>query len=643
MHARNPAPSLRRHLESLLFAALLLVAGERPLHAAEGGDAEASRLLASAEQRLATQTIEMRRVAIAELEHALELSPRRLDVLLTLARAYDQAGYRKQSRLRYERALALADDNFEARFGLAQAWRRDWLKYVEPRSLGRAIELYAACVRTDPTRLEPWLQLSALEIEHGNLRAASAAAEHALATDPGRADAMLAAASTRYRQGQLLASDTLFRRAIGRLRRSVRERFEDFAPLATERDTTIYRRMSPEGREDYVRQFWREHDPDLATSENEAQIEYWSRVAQAYFLYYDAKRRVWDERGEIYVRYGPPEEMRYNPVGTMLYTPWTGVGNNLRFPMNVLVWFYHRLGMVVILNDRSLTENYELPVSMDFDTDPRPSPGPLAASGLLWTPGLRGVFSPLPPGVEPLDVASQLARFEGTDGGARLFAGLSAPGSPADSLQAEFVVLDSAYREVYRQRRSLSPSACEPADMRVADFDVALPPGRYLVGLSAGAGTRRGTTKEKLLIAEADSSLAMSDVVVTCGLPTGPVGTVRLDPNPSGHVEPGEPLVAYFEVYHLARGADGEGRFEYETSVRSATPDRRVWLQRWLSPKREGEGLGFTRQDKVLGTVRRQYVSVPLTGLLPGHYRLEVTVRDVVAGDERHNFVEFWL
>jgi GWxTD domain-containing protein len=219
------------------------------------------------------------------------------------------------------------------------------------------------------------------------------------------------------------------------LRRSVRERFEDFAPLATESDTTIYRRMSPEEREDYVRQFWREHDPDLATSENEAHIEYWSRVAQAYFLYYDAKRRVWDERGEIYVRYGPPEEMRYNPVGTMLYTPWTGVGNNLRFPMNVLVWFYHRLGMVVILNDRSLTENYELPVSMDFDTDPRPSPGPLATSGLLWTPGLRGVFSPLPPGVEPLDVASQLARFEGTEGGAHLFAG-SRSSTPADSLHA---------------------------------------------------------------------------------------------------------------------------------------------------------------------------------------------------------------
>ena len=77
--------------------------------------------------------------------------------------------------------------------------------------------------------------------------------------------------------------------------------------------------------------------------------------------------------------------------------------------------------------------------------------------------------------------------------------------------------------------------------------------------------------------------------------------------------------------------------------MRSATPDRRIWIQRWLSPKRDGEGLGFTRQDKVLGTVRRQYVSVPLTGLLPGRYLLEVTVRDVLTGDERRSAVEFWL
>src|SRR5258706_5358739 len=77
-----------------------------------------------------------------------------------------------------------------------------------------------------------------------------------------------------------------------------------------------------------------------------------------------------------------------------------------------------------------------------------------------------------------------------------------------------------------------------------------------------------------------DSALAMSDVVVTCGVPVAPEGTVRLDPNPTRSVRPGEPLVAYFEGYHLAQGPGGQGRVQYQNSVRSAPRATRVWHQR---------------------------------------------------------------
>ena len=210
--------------------------------------------------------------------------------------------------------------------------------------------------------------------------------------------------------------------------------------------------------------------------------------------------------------------------------------------------------------------------------------------------------------------------------------------------------------EVARVRRALSPSACEAATLRVAEFDAQLPPGDYRVGMSVRGGGRRGATRDDLHVDRPDSTLAMTRATsakarvvaarkaycrVTCGVPVAPEGTVRLDPNPTGSVRPGEPLVAYFEVYHLSRGTDGQGRFEYETSVRSARPDPRIWLQRWLSPRREGQELGVTRQDAVLGTVRRQFVSMSVQTLPPGRYRLDVTVRDVLSGDEQHKFAEF--
>jgi len=112
-------------------------------------------------------------------------------------------------------------------------------------------------------------------------------------------------------------------------------------------------------------------------------------------------------------------------------------------------------------------------------------------------------------------VQSQLARFEGAAGDVKLFAGVAAPGGPADSLAADFVVLDSALVEVARVRRSLSPSACEAATLRVAEFDAQLAPGDYRVGMSVRGGGRRGATREAVHVDWPDSTLAMSDVVVT--------------------------------------------------------------------------------------------------------------------------------
>ena len=626
-------------LLALLVSAPAWGASPRP-SSARAGQREADRLLADAEQRLTRHTFDSRRIAIRDLEQACDLAPERADLQLRLARTYADAGFTKLSRLRYERALDIAPDNADARMGLGQAWRRDWLKYLERRSLDRAIEHFAASVRLDPKRVDAWLMLSALEVEKGDLTAARAASDRALEVDRSRADCQLAGASLRWRQGDVPGADSLFRLAFTRLRRSVRERFEDFAPLVTEQDTLEFGRLSENQRAEFVRRFWSENDPDLVTPENEAQLEYWTRVAQAYFLFYDPARREWDERGDIYVRYGPPQAATYNPVGVGLYG-LSGGPNQVAFPVNVLVWAYPQLGMVAVMQDRQLNEHYELPPSMEYDTDPIPDPHVVANLDVVTTPGLKGVFPTLPPGARPLDVSSELARFEGERGTPTLFAGVAAPASPADSLMADLVVLDSTMHEVARQRRPLSPSACDAGGQRVAGFQLALAPGDYVVGTSVRGGGRRGARRTPVHVPAIDSVLSVSDLLVTCGVPPILENSVQLDANPSGRVPAGQPLVAYFEVYHLARGPEGQGRFEYETTVHTADPDNRMWLQRWLSPRREGEGLGVTRQDAVLGTVRRQFVSVPIRALAPGHYRLDLVVRDVLTGDEQKRSAYF--
>ena len=116
---------------------------------------------------------------------------------------------------------------------------------------------------------------------------------------------------------------------------------------------------------------------------------------------------------------------------------------------------------------------------------------------------------------------------------------------------------------------------------------------------------------------------------------------VRPEPNPAARVGPGAPLAAYFEIYHLRPAPDGLARFEYIYTVKSAERDPRIWIQRAFSPRKTPDPISATRGEEQPGTLRRQFVSVPVQSLPPGRYRLEITVRDKVAGSEATRRAEF--
>jgi hypothetical protein len=190
-------------------------------------------------------------------------------------------------------------------------------------------------------------------------------------------------------------------------------------------------------------------------------------VAQAFFLFFNPKRREWDERGEVYVRYGPPERADYNPLGTPMSLVYS---TGMSYPLNTLVWSYPSLGMEVQMQDRVLSEYYLLPVSMVQDMDPRPDPTVLAARGdVIASRGGRGVFPLLPPRTQTRPVAAVLARFAG-EHGPRLMGQVETPGGPDDAITAEWVVLDTAMVEGARVSRAAGVSACDPTTLRAADF-----------------------------------------------------------------------------------------------------------------------------------------------------------------------------
>jgi GWxTD domain-containing protein len=634
-------------LSTLGVALLVLAVTAGPVAAAAPSrTALADSLYRSAAARLATGVREHRARARDELERAVDLAPRDTRCLLALGELCLEGDFRDRARSCFERVVALAPAEARAHAGLGQVWKRDWLATLSDTSLGRAITGYSAAARAQPQRVEAWLALAPLLFERGQRATAAAAAARAVEADPARAEALLAAAYLEYRSGGVERADSLFRRALPGLPEELRRRFEDVNPLLPEETQGAMQDLGSAGRQQVVERFWRDSDPDPASPENEAQLEYWARIAHAVLLFLDPSRPRWDMRAELYARFGPPAAVAYQPPGVPLArrpnrydtmfqdecNGWRRVGEPNFFPYHAQVWDYPQLGISVLLHDVSLTGRYQLPITTRFDPNPRPNPRAAAANGFEVAPGGYAAFPALPPGTHPRPVSGMVARFEGARGG-RLLAAVETAGDPGDSVWAECVVLDSSAYVVARGRKALSASACDPAAVRAGEFTFDLPPGRYGVALSVrdpdgGRGIFRGRTE----VPAAGAALAISDLVLTCGpldAAVGPAG-VRLAPNLPRRVGGDGPLVAYFEVYHLVPGRRGESRFEYEYTVMSEARDRRPWLRRLFQPR--VANVSVRTEEEGAGPLRRQFITVPIRSLPPGRYRLEVGVRDRIGG-----------
>lgn len=117
-------------------------------------------------------------------------------------------------------------------------------------------------------------------------------------------------------------------------------------------------------------EWWRRHDPAPATAENERIEEHLSRAAtaQAKYPHPDRSTRM-DDRGETYVRYGPPylqREITYNDASFVLDVFRFGVNiSSFEFPKNE-IWTYpqiHHSAYYIFVEDN---DRYYIGTSSDL-------------------------------------------------------------------------------------------------------------------------------------------------------------------------------------------------------------------------------------------------------------------------------------
>jgi GWxTD domain-containing protein len=627
----------------ILATALLALTSANPLTKAED-------LRIAAEVRLARGTIEDRRMAIEYLDEATRLAPERIDIALLYARALDEAFHLDESRQEYRRAWQLDPRNPEAYAALELSYRNEWIRNFDPAMLDSAIVFAERLVRIRPYSVDAWVRLVPLWTERGNPARAAEAAENAMRYAKRRPEPLLAYGILCWRRGETASADSAFRASLPKLAPELRSWFTDASRVAGESDAVSFANLDTTAQGAWVDSFWTRLDPDPFTPESEARVEYWARVAHVILLFYDPRYGL-DARADLYVRYGRPGIVDYNPFGVPLeikFNRFDGVGKYpnrtqsiATYPVQVQAWYYPDLGMRVYLQDRSLRGVYEPAVAYDFDPATVPNPGMLAKRGdLVQTGNGHALFSTQPPPEIRMNLRGVLARFR-SGSTPLLYVELETPADDAETASAQWRLVDAQGRVVREGTVRFGVSACDPGERRTATISESVPPGDYLMMVSArGSNHRRGLMRFPASTEPPAPSLDMSDLVVTCGEPLGGTPVVQFDADFDRAVKGSGPLTAYFEAYGLTPGSDGLSRFEYEVRVATEHEAPSLWSRVMGKPNEVGR-IAVRREETQTGPLRRQFLSVPTASLTPGKYRLLVVMRDLVSGAETRRQVEF--
>ncbi len=624
---------------------------------------------------MARDTVDDRLAAQVALKRAVALAPEDVDYRLTLAELYTRQNYLTLARRQLAAALRTDQDLGPADHRLGRLALRDWLKFQRRPALDTARRHWQEAARRMPHEPEPWLGLGVLALLDGHPAGAVTAAREARAgggarSAPVRGETYLLEGAGAYGLGRAAAADSAFRAALPLLAGPISDRLLDITPAAADADTVLLGGLADSGaRERFLATFWKSRDPDLTTGYNEVQLEMLSRGALAYFLFYDAKQRTWDERGNYLVRYGAPDSTDYNPPalpgGSFALT---------RSTTNHLVWHYRRLGFLVMFEEQYLNGRYDVPWSLHEVVDFVPNPDsldPRVASGEVATAG-RGVFRTTLPGSRRLVGYPELALFRRVAGfdprtsvaSATLSGGGGGPagrveaylaiegGARASLLGLEAAVYeDSTFREVARAR-SRDFAWCLSETVQVAQFNFDLPAGRYVVGLAARDSVTGASGAWRLPVTVPPirpGRVELSDLELACSREAGPRASAfnkiegAIIPNPRRQVARDQPFGVYFEIYNLVTDASGRSRVSFEYAIRSTRKDRRPFFVKVVNPRRNDPLVRVERSDEVPGRARFQYVTADVAGQAPGPYRIEVTVTDETTGVKATRGVDFEL
>lgn len=121
----------------------------------------------------------------------------------------------------------------------------------------------------------------------------------------------------------LLFNSCIVKKMVNKLDPVSEEFYNKVVYIMTKEESKIFLELPPSARADFIEDFWERRDPTPETEGNAYKEAYFSRIEEANKLFRAGGRPGWlQDRGRIYILFGPPNERQTNPMGGWNINPF---------------------------------------------------------------------------------------------------------------------------------------------------------------------------------------------------------------------------------------------------------------------------------------------------------------------------------
>jgi GWxTD domain-containing protein len=426
-------------------------------------------------------------------------------------------------------------------------------------------------------------------------------------------------------------------------------------------------------REQWIDQYWSLRDPIFTTPENEIRMEHARRVAHAESVFFIPKSPMWDQRGEVYIRYGPPTYRG-------LIAP--EVDHKRATPRGEL-WYYSDYDMTVLFEDAFSRGEYTYyrekvrgpsgvrttRIEDPIDAEPRHVPHPddpvfripLIAMEAEYNQQMEriGRFYEMlkkTPSVYSYDLQRKqepfvfsVDHFRGGEWIDRVDVNIEfeadlRPRLGIDTTRtyvATAVFWDTARKEVGRRQRSVrlaaldSTSAAVSAQLIPVQLVFSLAPGFYHMAITVEDRTlsRIASRRADVTCEDFESKLAVSDILFAALIEAtervSPFsrGAWVVVPHPLHRYRRFESIPVYFEVYNLGVGDNGASTYtvEYQVVKREPGGPGGRSTSRTLSPE-----ISSSFSQSTYGSMDVVHIALKSDNFREGVFDLRVRITDEI-------------